>query len=398
MNVRLESNPGESPLVTGARGQSANAPLPAIVNRGSCDRGPVSNNSVSKLMFNQNSSFPHHTLLANDFHSKHLAQVTDGNLGFFLPLPHHAGAPTFGPDRWLTVSGPGADGSLQNFAIHHAALVESNSLNRINLPAFFQLDALQDVDGFATALLNPDDPLARILRNRLPELGAWDGSSPIPKALASKIVTELNRVLKKPEKLSQIPFVDPPVGSFVESLTQDPDLSRKDKVLLVKSLIEDRYPTHLSRHRRLRSAYAHSNSVCFLVSFTVSQYGFGMPFPVRIVCRPNTCSKALAAAISRGEVTDIRIGGDIIGATFVLPPLTQPDKPGVVIDDARAFSIGFGADTGIKPPTTREEFNTLSARLSSEDPVAAEPLVSFNPFDTQREMGFEVERRLATAA
>lgn len=337
-------------------------------------------------------------MLANGFHSKHLAQVPDGNLGYFLPLPHHAGAPTYGPDRWLTVTGPGADGSLQNFTIHHAALVESNLLNRFYLPAFFQLGDLQDVDGFAKALLNPDDPLARILRNRLPELGAWDGLSPIPKALASKIVTELNRLVKKPEKLCQIPFVEPLAGSFLQGLAEDPDLSRKDTALLVKSLIEDRYPTHLSRHRRLRSVHAHSNSVCFLVSFTVSQYGFGMPFPVHIVCRPNTCSKELAAAMSRGEVTEIRIGGDIIGVALPVPPVVQPDKPGILINDERAFSIGFGANTGIKPPTTREEFNALSNRLSAEDPVGAGPTVSFNPFETPRKLGFEVEHRPAMAA
>ena len=398
MNVRLESNPGESPFVTGARGPSANAPLPVIVNRGSCDLGPVSNKFPSNDMFSLNSQFPHHTLLANDFHSKHLAQVTDGNLGFFLPLPHHAGAPTFGPDRWLTVSGPGADGSLQNFAIHHAALVESNLLNRINLPAFFQLDALQDVDGFAKALMNPDDPLARIIRNRLPELGAWDGSSPIPKALASKVVTELNRLVKQPEKLRQIPFVDPPVGSFVESLTQDPDLSRKDSALLVKSLIEDRYPTHLSRHRRLRSAYAQTSAVRVLVTYGVSQYGFNLPFPVLIVCRPNTCSKELAAAITRGEVTDVRVDGDIIGAVLPVPPSVHPDRPGVVINDERVFSLGFAADTGIKPPTTREELNTLSRKLSAEDPTEAGLSVSYNPFQQPRSMGFEIQRRPAMAA
>ena len=242
-------------------------------------------------MYNNLSEFPHHTLLSEGYYSAHLPQVGDGNLGFFTPMPHHAGAPIYGPDRWLTVSGPGADGSLQNFTIHHAALLESNMLNRNALPAFFQLDALQDVDGFAKALLNPDDPFARLIRNRLPELGAWDGSSPLPRTLASKIVTELNRIVRQPEKLRQIPFVDPPVGSFVESLADDPNPSQKDRALLVKSLIEDRYPTHLSRHRRLRSVHDLSNSVCFLVSYTVSQYGFGMPFPVRLVCRPNTCSK-----------------------------------------------------------------------------------------------------------
>lgn len=271
-------------------------------------------------------------------------------------------------------------------------------MNRAYLPAFFQLDELQDVDGFAKALLNPDDPFARILRNRLPELGAWDGSSPIPKALASKIVKETNRLVKKPEKLRQIPFVDPPVGSFVESLADDPNPSQKDRALLVKSLIEDRYPTHLSRHRRLRSVHALSNSVYFLVSYTVSQYGFGMPFPVCIVCRANTCSKELAAAITRGEVTDIHIGGDIIGAALSVPPVLQPKKPGIMVNDERVFSLGFGANTGIKPPTTREEFNALSNRLSAEDPVGAGPTVSFNPFESPRKLGFEVERRPAMAA
>ena len=398
MNVRLESNPAESPLVTGARGLSANAPLPVIVNRGSRDLGRISNTLIDRTMITSKSPFPHQSVVDNTLHSKHLSQVTDGNLGCFLPLPHPAGAPTYGPDRWLTVTGPGADGSLRNFTIHQAALVESDLLNRITLPVFFQLDALQDVEGFAKALLNPDDPLARIIRNRLPELGAWDGSSPIPKALASKIVTELNRVVKKPEMLREITFAEPSAGSFILGLAENPNLSRKDAALLVKSQIEDRYPTHLSRHRRLRAVYGYSNSVCFLVSYTISQYGFGMPFPVRIVCRPNTCSKELAAAMSRGEVTDIRIGGDIIGVAFALPPLVQPDKPDILMNDERAFSLGFGADTGIKPPTTREEFNALSIRLSAGDPVAVEPTVPFNPFETPRKLGFTVEHRPAMAA
>jgi hypothetical protein len=349
-------------------------------------------------MFTLNSKFPHHTLLANGFESKHLLQVRDGNLGFFTPMPHHAGAPTYGPDRWLTVTGPGADGSLQNFTIHHAALVESDLLNRASLPAFFQLDALQDVDGFAKALLNPDDPLARIIRNRLPGLGAWDGSSPVPKGLAKKIVTELNRLVQCPDRLSDVPFVPPALGSFAEGLAELLTPSRKDRALLVKSLIEDAYPAYLSRHRRLRSAHGLASTVWLAVDHAASQFGFNMPFPVLIVCRPNTCSKELAAAISRGEVTDIRVGGDILGAVLPVPPAVHPNRPGVVTDDERVFSLGFAADSGIKPPTTREEFNALSERLTAGEPGGAGQSYDHNPFETPRKLGFEVERRPAMAA
>jgi hypothetical protein len=309
-------------------------------------------------------------------------------------MPHHAGAPSYGPDRWMTVSGPGADGSLQNFTIHYSAIAESNLLNRDALPAFFQLDALQDVDGFAKALQNPDDPFARLIQKRLPELGGWDGSSPLPRALASKIVTELNGLVKNPDKLSQVPFVDPPAGSLVESLASDPAPSPKDRALLVKSLIEDAYPTLLSRHRRLRSACADSSAVWFVVSHGVSQYGFNLPFPVLIVCRTNSCSKALAAAINRGEVTDIRIGGDIIGAVLPVPPTVHPNRPGVGSNDERVYSLGFAADTGIKPPTTREEFGLLSRQLSAGNPIEAGQKVSFNPFEQRA----EVQYRPAKAA
>ena len=378
-------------------------PLHLLENRVSCDLGRVSNKSSSnkspsKNMFTTNSQFPHHKLFTFTFPDAHLMPLMNKNVGMFVPIPHHAGVPTYGPDRWLTVTGPGVDGSLQNFTIHHAALLESDLLNRTSLPAFFHLDALQDVDGFAKALLNPDDPFARLIRKRLPELSAWDGSSPIPRALASRIVTELNCLVESPELLSQVPFVSPSSGSFALGLAENPNPSRKDRALLVKSLIEDAYPACLSRHRRLRSVYGVSNAVCFVVGFTVSQYGFGTPFPLRIVCRPNTCSKELAAAMTRGEVTDIRIGGDIIGATLPVPAVVQPDKPGICINDERVFSLGFGADTGIKPPRTRSEFNALTEQLSAGDPVAVEPTVPFNPFDTPRKLGFEVERRPAMAA
>jgi hypothetical protein len=349
-------------------------------------------------MFTLNASFPPHTLLSEGHYSKHLLQVSQANLGFFTPMPHHAGAPIYGPDRWLTVSGPGADGSLQNFTIHHAVLVESDQLNRHALPALFQLDALQDVDGFAKALLNPDDPFARLIRNRLPQLSAWAGTSPVPAGLAARIVSELNRLVKSPEKLSQVPFLDPAAGSFVEGLANKPNPSRKDRALLVKSVIEDAYPSLLSRHRRLRSAYAQPSAVWVLVTCGVSQYGFNLPFPLLIVCRPNSCSKELAAAITRGEVTDIRVGGDIIGAVLPVPPAVHPDRPAVVINDERVFSLGFAADTCIQPPTTREELNTLSRQLSAEDPTEAGLSVPYKPFEQPRSMGFEIQRRPATAA
>lgn len=393
-NIVIGAVPGRSNDQT--RIQAAQSALSAET-AGSCDPARLEKTS-SNDMFTKNSQFPHHTLLANGFESEHLLQVRDGNLGFFRPTPDDAGAPIYGPDRWLTVTGPGANGLLQNFTIHHAALVESDRLNRLSLPAFFHVDALQDVDGFAKKLLDPNDPFSRLIRNRLPGLTAWDGSSPLPRVLASRIVTELNRLIKSPEKLSQVPFVDPPVGSFVEGLASNPNPSRKDRALLVKSLIEDAYPSLLSRHRRLRSAYAQPSAVTFAVTYGVSQFGFNLPFPVLIVCRPNTCSKELAEAITRGEVTDIRIGGDIIGAVLPVPPVVHPDRLDTIINDERVFSLGFGADSGINPPTTLDELNVLSHRLAAEDPIEAGLAASFNPFDTPRELGPKVERRLAVAA
>lgn len=349
-------------------------------------------------MFTKNNSFPRFEHINDESFNEHLLQVRNGNIASFVPMPHHAGAPTYGPDRWLTVSGPGADGSLQNFTIHHAVICESPDLNERLQPALFQLDALQDINGFAKALVNQNDPLTCLLRNRLPELGAWDGSSLLPKALALKIVSELNRLVRKPELLRGVPFVDTAAGSLASELSEITNPSPKQSALLIKSLIEDAYPKQLSANRRLRSAFASESRVGIVLSFGVSRFGFNLPCPLLIVCRPNSCSKELAEAITRGEVTDIRIGGDIIGAVLPVPPAVRPDRPGVVINDERVFSLGFAADTGIKPPMIREELNALTRQLSAEDPDEAARISSYNPFERPRSMGFEIQRRPAMAA
>jgi hypothetical protein len=138
--------------------------------------------------------------------------------------------------------------------------------------------------------------------------------------------------------------------------------------------------------------------VWLAVAHAVSQFGFNMPFPVLFVCRTNTSSKELATSISRGEVTEICIGGDILGAVLPVPPAIQPNRPGVVIDDERVFSLGFGADSGITPPTTRAELNALSNRLTAGEPGGAGQSGAYTPFETPRQMGFTIEHRPAMAA
>ena len=375
MSVPIELNAkssagGQCPSVTQMNVQPPTTPPCTMPDPDSCEFGRNGNKSPAADMFTHSSEFPNHKLFEIKSCSAHLMAVRHNNVGTFVPLPHHAGAPTYGPDRWLTVTGPGAHSSLQNFTIHHAALVESPTLNRTNLPAHFQLDAIQDINGFAKALLNPNDEFAHIIRNRLAELGEWSGSSSLPEALASRIVAELNRMVRMPDLVKRVPFVDPEAGSLASVLSELADPSLKDKALLVKSLIEDRYPSQLSRHRRLRSAQGRSSGIWLIVNYATSLFGYSTPFPVLIVCRPNTCSRELASAITRGEVTDIRIGGDILGAVFPVPQAIRPtNTPGAFTSGEEVVALGFRADSGFTPPTTRDEFNALSQRLHDEKPV-----------------------------
>jgi hypothetical protein len=94
-----------------------------------------------------------------------------------------------------------------------------------------------------------------------------------------------------------------------------------------------------------------------------------------IACRPNTCSKEVAAAITRGEVTDIHIGGDIIGAALPVPPVVHPNKPGIIIEDERVFCLGFAADTSNMQSAIGEELKAMKQQLSAEDPTEAGQII-----------------------
>jgi hypothetical protein len=321
-----------------------------------------------------------------------------GNVGFFMPPPPTDGCPTFGPDKWLSITGPGVDGTTENIAIHYAALVESPQLNRSQPRLAFKLDELQDIDSFAMALLNPEDPLAQLIRSQIPDLKAWDGSSPLPPALGSQIVSELNNLVRYPELVSEVPFVHPQMGSLASVLADNADPTRENWSLLVKTLIEDAYPSQLTRHRRLRAAYGLTSTVWIGIGYGICQAGANLPATVMLVCRPNTCAAEIGAAIARGEATELRTGGDLIGAAFPQPRTIAPGTPGTLANDQRAFSLGFEPGCGIKAPRTRSEFNALGRMLTADDPLAGSELVQFNPFEMSRAMALGMYDQQAIAA
>lgn len=302
-----------------------------------------------------------------------------GNIAFFVPFPLPTGEPNFGPDRCLTITGRGVHGTMQNIKLHHEVIMESCLVLPSSHPLHFKLDELQDVESFAKAMLNPNDRVGWIVRNRLPDLGSWNGTSPLPPALGAQLISVLNGLVQQPGTFGKSVFVDPPPGSLASVLAESPNPTHEQQVLLVKTMIEDAYPSALSRHRRPRSAFGMTSTVWIGVNYAVSTLGTNLPFVVTLVCRPNTCSKQLAAAITRGEVTDIQIGGDIIGATMALPPTVRLVNSCVVTRDERVISLGFGGDSGFTAPRTPEEYNELVQRLGSQDPEWQAPNTLFEP-------------------
>ncbi len=351
-----------------------------------------------QYMYNHISNSSGNIELTPQYFHDQMHRAGRGNVGFFMPLPPTGGGPTFGPDKWLTITGPGVDGTSQNICIHHAAIVESAQLNRSQQRLEFKLDELQDIDSFAKALLTPKDALARLIRSRIPALQEWNGSSPLPPALSSLIVSELNNLVRNPELVSEVPFAHPQLGSLANVVAENAEPTRENWSLLVKTLIEDAYPCQLTRHLRLRAAYGLTSTVWIGIGYGICRAGANLPAMLMLVCRPNTCAAEIGAAIASGEATELRTGGDLIGAVFPQPPAMALGKPGTLINDQRAFSLGFEPGCGIKAPRTRSEFNALSRMLTADDPLAGAELVQFNPFEMPRAMGLGVIDQQAIAA